>query len=168
MEYLHNIINAGKEVYSSPRYYLITIAGALLLLSLNALFRNYKLLWNDFSFSLLFSLIYGLISTFTPIALFFLFLTSLLGGIVIALSIFLIRRQLAMQASLGAPSILIAILAPACPSCALGLLGLFGISGVLAFLPLQGFEFAILGIILLLLSVGYLSTKIVSVVCEVK
>ena len=168
MKYLHNIINASKEVYSSTWYYLITGGSALILLSLNALFRNYDLLFNNFSFSLLFSLIYGLFISFTPLALLFLFITSLLGGVVITFSIFLIRRQLALQASIGAPSVLIAILAPACPSCALGLLGLLGVSGVLAFLPLKGFEFAILGIILLFISVSYLSTKIISTVCEVK
>lgn len=168
MKYSHNIIQASKEVYSSLQYYGITILGALILVSLNALFRNYKLLWHDFSFSLLFSLIYGLWTTFTPLALLFLIITSLLGGIVIAFSIFLIHRQLAVQASVGAPSILISILAPACPSCALGLLGLFGIGGVLAFLPLKGFEFALIGIGLLLISINYLSAKIISTVCEVK
>ncbi len=168
MKYIHNIIQASKEIYSSAGYYLITIIGTLVLLSLNAVVRNYKVLFHDFSFSLLFSLIYGLMTTFTPIALLFLIIISLLGGIVLAFSIFLVRRQLAMQASLGAPSILIAILAPACPSCALGLLGLLGISGVLAFLPLKGFEFAILGIILLLISAYYLSGKIVANACEMK
>ncbi|HLC71254.1 MAG TPA: hypothetical protein VJI32_04550 [Candidatus Nanoarchaeia archaeon] len=167
MKYLHHSIKASKEVYSSPSYYTITIFSALVLVGLNVVLRNYSLLFDQFSFSLLLSLIYGLLSTFTPLALLFLAITSLLGGMVIALSIFLIRRQLAMQASVGAPSILIAILAPACPSCALGLLGLLGISGVLAFLPLKGFEFAILGIILLLISIGYLSSKIVLTVCEV-
>ncbi len=162
------IIPACKEVYQQRSYFLITGVSTFVLLSLNAIVRNYKLLFNNFSFSLLWSLVYGLMASFTPLAFLFLIIISLLGGMVLTFSIFLIRRQFAMQASLGAPSILIAILAPACPSCALGLLGLFGIGGVLAFLPLKGFEFVILGIILLLLSVTYLSTKIMATVCEVK
>ncbi len=168
MKYINTIIQTSKEVYSSRWYFAITFIGALVLMSLNVLFRNYKLLVDHFSFSLLFSLIYGLRATFTPLALIFLVTISLLGGILISLTIFLIRRQLAMQASIGAPGILIAILAPACPSCALGLLGLLGVSGAIAFLPLKGFEFAILGVVLLLISIHYLSAKIISKTCEIK
>ena len=168
MRYIQTMRQALKEVYSQKSYYIITILSAIFLMSFNAIFRNYELLWANFSAKLLGLLVYGLIASFTHEALILLILISLLGGVVTALSIFLIRRQLAMQASVGAPSILIAILAPACPSCALGLLGLLGISGVLAFLSLKGFELSILGIILLLISISYLSVKIVSTTCEVQ
>ena len=168
MKYLETIINASKEVYSTKRYCLLTLLSALLLVSLNAVMRNYQLLFKNFSFSLLLSLIYGLITSFTPLALILLVIISLLGGAVVTFSVYLIRRQIALQASAGIPGILIAILAPACPSCALGLLGLLGISGTLTFLPLQGYEFALLSIILILFSIAYLSAKIVSNICEVR
>lgn len=162
------IVPASKEVYKDGKYFLITGTSAVALLSLNAIVRNYKLLFGNFSFSLLWSLIYGLMASFTPLAFLFLIIISLLGGIVITYSAYLIKRQLTLQASLGTPGILIAILAPACPSCALGLLSLLGMGGVLAFLPLGGLELGILGIFLLFLSVTHLSTKIMANVCEVK
>lgn len=162
------VIPAWKEVYQDRRYFFMTGISAVILLSLNAVVKNYTVLWTNFSFSLLWSLIYGLIISFTPLALLMLIIISLLGGIVLTLSLYLVKRQLALQASLGTSGILIAIFAPACPSCALGLLGLLGISGVLAFLPFKGYELGMLGIMLLLSSVTYLSTKIMATVCEAR
>ena len=168
MKYFSTIANACKEVYSKPSYYVVTILGGLLLMSLNAVFRNYSLLWHNFSFSLLFSLIMGLIDSLTVSAFILLSILSLLGGMVLAMSIFLIRRQWTMSASVGLPGIIIAILAPACPSCALGLLSTLGVGGILAFLPFGGTEFGILGVVILIMSIGYLSRKIVTKTCELK
>ena len=168
MKYFTNIIEASKEVYSKVGYYFLTAVSGLLLMSLNAVVRNYSLLGRNFSFSLLFSLIIGLIDSFTIPSFILLAIISLLGGVVVSMSIFLIRRQFTLSASLGAPSIIVAILAPACPSCALGLLSTLGIGGVLTFLPLGGTEFGILGVIILVASIAYLSGKIATRVCERK
>lgn len=168
MKYVGTIAEACKCVYSKPSYYLITMVSGVILISLNAVVRNYSLLWHQFSISLLFSLITGSISSLTISALVLLSFISLLGGIVFSMSLFLLRRQLTMNASLGLPGIIVAILAPACPSCALGLLSTLGIGGVLAFLPLGGTEFGLLGIVILMVSIGYLSRKIVTKTCEIK
>lgn len=92
---------------------------------------------------------------------------SLLGGIVISLSLFLVRRQI--QAGIGWGSgIAVGVLAPACPSCAIGLASLLGLSGFFAVLPFKGRELGILGIGILLGSLFYLSNKISTKTCDIK
>ena len=168
MNIFMSVVGAGKEVYSTAKYYGITVISVVLLLSFNALFRNYKLLWNQFSFKLLFSLIYGFLASLTISALILIMVISVLGGIVVTGSIFLLRRQISSGLPAGALGIATAIIAPACPACAVGLFGLLGITGALTFLPLQGLEFSIIAIVFLLLSLLYVSKKITTVVCEVR
>ena len=167
MGYFKIVKRAFQQVYAEKKYYGITILGFMVLMVLNAIFRNYKVLFSSFSFSLLFSLVIGLWTSFTFSAFLILVILCGLGGILIAFSIFLLRRQLAMSASVGISGIVVAVVAPACSACALGLFGLLGISGVLAFLPLKGLEFALLGIIIVLFSLVYLSKKITTTVCVV-
>ena len=107
-------------------------------------------------------------TSFSPASFIFLLLLCFLGGILIAFSLFLLRRQVAMSASVGISGIVIAVLAPACSACAFGLVGWLGISSILVFLPLHGMEFSILGVIVVLISLFYLSRKINTLVCEVK
>lgn len=162
------VVAAWKEVYLEKKYWAITAIMALLLFSLNAVVRNYQLLLSQFSFKLLFSLIMGLTTTFTFFGFISLIIISLLGGIVITYSIFLIRRQLSFSAGVGAPSIFAAILAPACPSCAVGLFGILGLGGFLTFLPWKGQELSIVAIAVALLSLAYLSKKIAATVCAAR
>ena len=160
------IIVAWKQVYNEKQYLVITVVAALLLFSLNAIIRNYQLLVSQFSFQLLFFLILGLKTTFTLVGFISLIVISLLGGMVIAYSAFLIRRQLSLSVGVGAPSILAAVLAPACPSCAVGLFGILGLGGFLTFLPWKGQEFNVVAIIIALLSLAYLSQKITATTCK--
>ncbi len=162
------IVAASKQVYREKRYWAVTIISAFLLFSLNAIIRNYQLLFSQFSFKLLFTLIAGLATTFTVFGFVSLVIISLLGGIVVTYSIFLIRRQLSLSVGAGAPSILAAVLAPACPSCAVGLFGILGLGGFLTFLPWKGQEFSFVAIIIALLSLVYLSKKIAATACAVK
>ena len=158
-------IIALNQVYSRKKYWVITAVAALLLFSLNAVIRNYSLLVSQFSFKLLFLLIISLRTTFTLFGFISLVLISFLGGIVIAYSTFLIHRQLSLSAGVGVPSILTAVLAPACPSCAVGLFGILGLGGFLTFLPWKGQELSIVAIIIALLSLAYLSQKITATTC---
>lgn len=160
------IVAAWKQAYQEKKYWAITFIAALLLFSLNAIIRNYQLLISQFSLKLLFSLILGLTATFTFFGFISLIIISLLGGVVVTYSIFLIRRQLSFSAGAGAPGIFAAILAPACPSCAVGLFGILGLGGFLTFLPWKGQELSIVAIAVALLSLAYLSKKIVATVCE--
>jgi len=154
-------------VYSSKSYVFLTLFTAGILFSLNAIIRNYRIVFSDFSPSLLFSLITGIFTSFSTWALVSLIAVSLLAGVILTFSIFLLRRQIASGVSIGAPGILIAILSPACPSCALGIFSVLGLGGLFAFLPFKGMEVGMLGIIILLASIVYLSKKIVMNVCEI-
>ncbi len=85
-----------------------------------------------------------------------------------AFSIFIIRRQAALGISTSITGIIVSIFAPACPACALSLLGILGLSGFLVLLPFKGIELGILGIVILVGSLVFLSKKINTAVCEVK
>ncbi len=167
-KYLRNIQDAFREVFSSKGYWALALFSAAILYSLNAVIQNRKLLTGNFSFSLLWALIKGLNATFTVSSYILLIAIVLLGGITITFSIFLLRRQIAMGASAGVGAIA-AVVAPACPSCALGVLGSIGLGGAAGFFPLGGVEIALFALLLLIISMTYLSSKIVSpAVCRPK
>ena|SRR3989338_6756677 len=168
MKYINNIQKTLQEVYSDKKYFILSGLFSLWVFSLNALISNYKLIISEFSFLLLFNLIISAHSAMSELSFFFLILVSLLSGIVFSLSIFLLRRQINYSAGIGLSGVITSVLTPACSSCALGLTGLLGISGTLSVLPFKGLELGILGIILLLFSLIYLSQKITTTICEVK
>lgn len=168
MKFIQNIKKALKEVFSQKKYYLYTILAASLMFTINALLRNYKLLFLNFSFSLFFIFLVGFPSTIPLSSLINLIIISLLSGIVVAMSVFLVRRQISMEAYTGFASLLTGVLAPACPSCALGLLTLLGLGSFLAILPFKGAELGVLAIIVLFFSLTYLSKKIITIVCKIK
>ena len=68
----------------------------------------------------------------------------------------------------GFSGIVAGIIAPACPSCALSILSVMGVGGALAFLPFGGLELGFVAIIILIISLFYLSNKIMTKVCVVK
>ena len=171
MNYLKNCIQAGKTVYQNKGYLGITVFSSLILFSFNALFRNWRILWENFSLKLFFSLIGGIFTSFSPASLFLLIISDLLAVIVVTFSIFLIKRQVAERAEnaeASLPGLILSILLPACPSCALSIFGLIGVGSSLAFLPLQGLEFGLLTIGVILISLSYLAKKITAAVCEIK
>lgn len=168
MRHLNNILLALSEVYAEKKYFVFSGLFSLFVFSFNAAIRNYKLLFSEFSLTLLFNLILAVHSTMSPVSLAFLILISLLSGIVFSLSLFLLRRQITYSAGIGLSGIITGILTPACSSCALGLAGILGVSGILSLLPFKGLELGVLGIILLAASLVYLSGKISKKVCEAK
>mgnify|MGYP001597414473 CR=1 FL=1 len=168
MKWHREVITASRQVYTPPIYRITTMVTAVILFSLNSLIRNYRLLVHDFSLSLVFSLIKGTLTSLPPYAIITLILTSILGGIVVAFSTFIIGRQLALGISTSFTGIIVSVFAPACPACALSLLSIVGLGGFLAVLPFKGIELGVLGIVILLSSLIYLSKKINATVCEVK
>ncbi len=169
MNYIKNIKPAFRMVYYSKWYYAITIIFSLIVFSLNAIFRNYKLLWDQFSFSLLFNLIRGTFMATSTSTLVSLIIISLLSGIILSFTIYLIKRQVSSSGvSTSISSILVAIVAPACPSCAVGLFGVVGLGGLISYLPFRGAEIGPLAILLIAISLGYLSKKVVTNTCGIK
>ena len=162
---MNEITKAFKEVYNQKKYYLISGTITALLFLFNTLINNYKLLKNEFSIHLFWALIKGAVRNVEPISLLFLVLISLLAGIVVSMSIFLLRKQIVLGAGIGSSGIIVSILAPACPSCALGLLSILGLGGFLAVLPFKGLELGFLGVIVLAFSIWFLARKITTNVC---
>ena len=167
-QWLTNSGQAIKEVYKAYGYWLVSIFFIIFIFMIHALLINYKLLFSVFSITLWLKLTVGLFSAMDPVSLIFLSIVAFFGSMVLSMSIFLVKRQLKGGFSAGGTGILVGLIAPACPSCALGLFGVIGIGGFLTTLPFKGLEFGIVGVIILLASLVYLSNKITTQVCIIK
>jgi len=167
MGYENKARNALKEVYNSKKYLFITISVALVLFLFNILVNNYRILFSNFSFSLFFSLIQGTLASITILSIIILIVMSILAGIVVAMTIYLIRRQIKGSFKTSSSSVLVSLIVPTCSSCAMGFLSLLGIGGFLTVLPFKGLELGFLGIGLLGISVVYLLNKIVTKTCSI-
>ena len=168
MKYVNQVQEALNEVYAEKKYFVLSALFSLAVFSLNALIGNFKLIASQFSLPLIFDLIISTHSTMSTVSFVFLLIISLLSGVVFSLSIFLVKRQISYGAGIGFSGIIASVLTPACSSCAPGLAGVLGIGGFLGVLPFKGMELGVLGIVLLSVSLMYLSGKIVTKTCEVK
>jgi len=168
MKHINNVKEALGEMYHNKVYLIITLVVTFLIFSFNAVINNYRILISDFSFKLFFSLIGGTINSMRATSLILLITMSILAGVVLSMSIYLLRRQIKANVSASFSSILVSLVAPACPSCAIGLLSVLGFGSFLAVLPFKGLELGVLGIALLITSTIYLSGKIVTKTCDIE
>ena len=168
MKYINKVKEALKEVYQNKSYLVITGTFGFMIFAFNTLVNNYKILISKFSLKLFFSLLVGTLSTMSKLSLIFLIIMSILAGVVLSLSIYLTRRQIKGSVGASTSTLLVSLIAPACPSCAIGLISVLGFGSFLAVLPFKGLELGIFGIILLGVSVIYLSNKIVTKTCTIK
>ena len=168
MKYYSNVINGLKEIGKSKIHLFLIFLFAFFIFAFNALINNYKILFSNFSFKLFGSLLLGTLYSMTNFSLILLAITSVLAGIVLSMTVFLVQRQIGGTLGASSSGVLMSVVAPACPSCAIGLLSTFGMGGFLAFLPFKGIELGILGIALLSVSLVFLSGKIVTKTCEIK
>ncbi|MBS3139490.1 hypothetical protein J4479_00625 [Candidatus Woesearchaeota archaeon] len=160
------IKQALQEVYSeNQHYYFISILSALAIYSFNAVFHNFRLAL--LTPNLFISLILGFHETMSIYSIIFLVIISVLTGILVSMTIFLLRRQIKDGIYASGVGVIASVIAPACSSCALGLLGLLGLSSLLAVLPFKGIEIGILGIIIVLAAVNSLAKKIVAQTCPI-
>jgi len=166
--YFSLLNQAFCRVYERKEYYLYSLVAAMVVFSVHPLLQNYQLLRAEFTWLLALRLIIAspMISSISSFIT--LIIISLLSGIVMTFSLYLIKRQIKQGVNVGIAGTIIGILAPACPSCALGLLGIMSMGGLIAVLPFKGLEFGLLGIVLLAISVVYLSKKIETDVCAFK
>ena len=167
MKYVNKVLEALKEVYAIRKYFVITFFVALILFLFNVLVNNYRILFSDFSLTLFFSLLSGTTLSMTKFSIMLLFLMSLLAGIVIAMTFFLLKRQVRGNFKMSSSSVLVSLIAPACSSCAIGLLSVLGLGGFLAVLPFKGIEIGFVGIGVLGASTIYLSNKITTKTCSI-
>lgn len=165
---MKNIPRALKEVYAKKQYIVITLLFAFFIFSLNVLIINYKLLISNFSFSLLFAFLIGSVEMMSIGSFIFMILVSLLSGVVLSMSVFVLLRQIAHSIGMGTSGVLLSIAAPSCPSCAIGLFSVIGLGGFLSILPFRGLELRFLAAAVLLASVAYLAKKISTKTCSIR
>ncbi|MBI2661953.1 hypothetical protein HYX11_00665 [Candidatus Woesearchaeota archaeon] len=166
MNYISCVQEALKEVYTSKKYFLVTLLVVIVIFLFNTLVSNYGIIFSEFSFSFFFSLLKGTLASMTTFSILLLIIMSVLAGIITAMTIYLVKRQVKGTLRTSS-SIIVSLITPSCPSCAMGLLSVLGLSGFLAVLPFKGLELGFLGIGLLGVSTIYLSKKITTKTCSI-
>lgn len=159
-------------VLSIPGYAILALVAALGGLSVFVWVRNIDLLVNVVVFGTLgvgsrVGVLVGLYpwvgSAYTPVQSVLLTVTAALVGVDVALLSYHLREhQLSVrEGSGGLTGVVLGTLGAGCAACGsavlTGVLSLFGAGSVLALLPLDGLEFAVLAIIVLVLSIYWLA-----------
>jgi len=165
---LKSLSSALPEVYHRRSYYFVTVFFALFTFTLNGVIHNLSLLFSDFSFRLVYYLVLGWVRNLPASALILIIFVSLIGGVVFSMSIYLLRRQLKSGVGGSLAGIFATLIAPACPSCAFSFFAVLGVGGVLSFLPFKGMELGVIAVLILLLSLWYISNKINTKICIIK
>lgn len=172
------MIRTLVTLFSQLRYIQIAALVTYIVLSAAILFRSLPIIWQvstsanislvsklQFIFSL-----YGMLgSNFTMLSAITTIFISLLLGINVALLVFYIRRRQkgsknTAGTAFGVSGIVAGMFGLGCAACGsviiMTFLTWFGLGGLLLFLPLQGAEFGILAIILLVASLSHLVKKV--------
>ncbi|MAZ40863.1 hypothetical protein CL654_02000 [bacterium] len=173
MSTLHNI----KEVFSHVRYVAIALPIAFVVLAFAVWLPNWRLLHtilvsHDVEFidatKVAFGLFGSLSTNFTLVSATYTILIAILFGINIAMLVYYVQRRKGSLrgkgATAGVGGLVAGVFGIGCAACGTFLLSvvlaLIGAGGLLAFLPLGGEEFGILGVVLLLYSVYWTAQKI--------
>lgn len=168
-----------KIVYSSWKYWVITIVVAFLFYAGNVLINHYDTLPSFYSTlgllgTIKLSIIFmaGFINTVQLHSYVSLILISGLFGLLFSLIYYKTKMIKSNSSNVGIFSsvgIFLGVMAPGCAACGIGLLSAFGLSAAfLSFLPYEGLELSILSIGILSFSV-YKITKSINKgnVCEI-
>jgi len=175
---ISNIKRAFSMVFAEKKYYLVTIITALAIISFLNFAINFGFIVNTITsdyalmekIGILISLFGGIISTNTELTLFSLLIVGILAGVNTSFIIYKYNIEKKFQKRtgfMGAAGTIAGIFAGGCASCALSIAALLGVTGGLTFLPFQGFELTIIGIVILVVSLSW-SSKSVLGICEVK
>lgn len=160
-----------KYVLLATGIALVTFASAVLLPSNRLLIK----ILPDHEISigaktnLIVSLLGSIQTNFTILSAFYTIAIAILFGINVVLFIHYIRKQKTGVSKIngvaGIGGLVSGIFGIGCAACGTfiltWILGLIGVAGLLSFLPLEGEEFGILGVILLILSIRMISKKLV-------
>ena len=179
-----NLIKSFQILLKEFNYIILLLIFSFIIFLINLWLPNkelYKLIITSDNFDLLvrfklFISTFGLInSSFTLASKSIVIILSILGGINISMFIFYLKTRITLEKSsgLGLLGIISGLLGVGCASCGSVVLStLIGVSlttGIVDFLPLNGLEFGILGMIIVILSIYLLSKKILNpLICKVK
>lgn len=175
LEQINNLKLFFKTVFGNINYVIIAVAVGLLFMVFSIWLANYNFLYHTFNSNLLgldykikivFNFVELIKTSVITANLIVISIISILFGINIAALVFYIKKQIVISKSIKASiwTSLISILGVGCFSCGSVIISsLFGFSATaafLGFLPLHGYEFGIIGIISLLISIYLLAKKI--------
>jgi hypothetical protein len=171
------IFQALQKVFRKPLYTLLALIVSAVVFAFAVWFPNISLIVEvmghpGISFSqkldLPISLLGSIATNFTLLSASYTVAIALLFGVNLAMTIYFLRRKISEVRQSGVVTGFIGltsgVLGVGCAACGSLLLtsglSLVGASGILAFLPLAGGEFGILGVILLLASIYLIAKQI--------
>ena len=171
------IFQALQKVFRKPLYTLLALIVSAVVFAFAVWFPNISLIVEvmghpGISFSqkldLPISLLGSIATNFTLLSASYTIAIALLFGVNLAMTIYFLRRKISEVRQSGVATGFIGlasgVLGMGCAACGSLLLtsglSLVGASGILAFLPLAGGEFGILGVILLLASIYLIAKQI--------
>lgn len=179
------VLQALQKVFRKPTYVMLSLGICVVVFVFATWLPNFRLLISvlgspDVPFSdkleLPLNLIGSIATNFTLLSATYTIAIAILFGINVAMLSFFLRRRIddAKQSGFGTGflGITSGVLGMGCAACGsfllTSVLSLFGVSGVLAYLPLVGGEFGILGVILLAVSLYMTAKKIQNpAVCKI-
>lgn len=158
-----------QKVFRKPAYALLAFVTSLMMFTFAVWLPNIRLIISIFSssdisflekFNLPISLLGSIATNFTLLSASYTITIAILFGVNLAMVIYYLRRKIDVikqgGITMGFLGITSGILGVGCAACGSFLLAstlsLLGASSVLAFLPLTGGEFGVLGVILLIIS----------------
>lgn len=171
------LLGALQKVFRNPVYVLVALTLSLTVFALAVLLPNASLIGivvgsPDIPLSqklgIPLSLLGSIITNFTALSALSTIAIAMLFGVNVVMMVYLLRRKIRevkqMGVTTGFLGIASGIVGIGCAACGSFLLAstlsLFGASSILAFLPLAGGEFGILGVILLVISACSIAKQI--------
>ena len=169
------LVQALQKVFRNPLYILLALTTSSVLFAFAVWFPNLPLIMEIMRhsgipltqrFDLPISLLGSIVTNFTLVSASYTIAIVVLFGINLAMIVYFLRRRIAEVKHSGIATgffgLTSGVVGMGCAACGSFLLtstfSLFGASGILTFLPLNGGEFGILGVILLTVSL-YLTAK---------
>jgi len=171
------VFQALQKVSRKPQYTILALTTSVVVFAFAVWFPNLPLIMEimghpgiPFSqkFDLPISLLGSIATNFTLLSASYTIAIALLFGVNLAMTIYFLRRKVSEVRESGVVTgfigLVSGVLGMGCAACGSLLLtsglSLVGASGILAFLPLAGGEFGILGVILLLISIRLIAKQI--------
>lgn len=172
------MVGVLSKVFSQPRYSIMAIIVALTLVSAALLLPNRELLFGvlmsdsvgiGHKINFLLSLLGSITTNFSFLSASYLILVAIMFGLNISLLTYYIRRRQSRETSrkiqlANIGGIVSAVFGIGCMTCGsvvlTAIFGIFGAGAIIAFLPWHGFEFGIIGLLLLSFSIYYIGKRI--------
>lgn len=171
------VISALKKVFRKPKYIVLSLCTSFLVFAFAVWLPNARLIVTimghpGISFServeIPITLLGSIVTNFTLLSALYTIVIAILFGIHVSMVVYMVREKIAFLRKSGLASgflgIVSGILGMGCAACGSLLLtagiSLVGASAILSFLPFNGAEFGILGVLLLWISLYKIAKRI--------